>query len=79
MTKSHKTTDLDDAPKTGDDSMRESYHFTHTIGVGDVGVGTKLEEYDEVESEEKVHSYLLLFAFPLQLFKISKISLSHIT
>ncbi|XP_059145552.1 cytokine-like nuclear factor N-PAC [Physella acuta] len=54
MTKSHKTTDLDDTPKTGDDSMRESYHFTHTIGVGDVGVGTKLEEYDEVESEEKI-------------------------
>ncbi|CAL1538141.1 unnamed protein product [Lymnaea stagnalis] len=52
MSKSNKSGDLEDTPKTGDDSMRESYHFTHTIGLGDVS--TKLEEYDEAESEEKI-------------------------
>ncbi|KAK3792768.1 hypothetical protein RRG08_029316 [Elysia crispata] len=46
--------DADNASKGGDDTMRGSYHFTNTLGSGDISVATKLEGFDEVESEEKV-------------------------
>ncbi|GFN81649.1 glyoxylate/succinic semialdehyde reductase 1-like isoform x5 [Plakobranchus ocellatus] len=46
--------DADNGSKGGDDSMRGSYHFTNTLGSGDLAATTKLEGYDEVESEEKV-------------------------
>ncbi|XP_005096212.1 putative oxidoreductase GLYR1 [Aplysia californica] len=56
MSKSGKSSDLDISMRGGDDSMRDSYHFTHTLGTGDMGVAAKLEDIDEVMSEEKVAS-----------------------
>uniref|UniRef100_A0A0B7AEJ4 Cytokine-like nuclear factor N-PAC n=1 Tax=Arion vulgaris TaxID=1028688 RepID=A0A0B7AEJ4_9EUPU len=53
MSKSSKAADQEGTPKT-DESMRDSFHFTHTISGTDTPVGARLEEFDEVESEEKV-------------------------
>lgn len=58
VSKASKPADQEGIPR-GDESMRESFHFTHTLTGGDVSVGMKLEEYDEVESEEKVGSCCL--------------------
>lgn len=47
--------DMEGVSRSGDDSMRESYHFTDTLTAGDIGTGvSKLENMDEVMSEEKV-------------------------
>lgn len=53
MSKSNRAADQEGSSR-GDETMRESFHFTHMMGSTDISVNTKLEEYDEVESEEKV-------------------------
>ncbi|CAG5126083.1 unnamed protein product, partial [Candidula unifasciata] len=55
MSKNSKPADQEGSTR-GDESMRESFHFTHMMGSADISVSTKLEEYDEVESEEKISS-----------------------
>lgn len=55
MSKGSKPADQESTPRT-DESMRESFHFTHMLASSDIQVGPKLVEYDEVESEEKVGS-----------------------
>ena len=73
--------DADNASKGGDDTMRGSYHFTNTLGSGDISVATKLEGFDEVESEEKVSSVkyfalklIVQFLIPKDSFKKLKIN-----
>ncbi|BFZ24424.1 hypothetical protein BsWGS_27463 [Bradybaena similaris] len=55
MSKSNRAADQEGSSR-GDETMRESFHFTHMMGSTDISVNTKLEEYDEVESEEKITS-----------------------